>query len=222
MRAGGSASLASRAGSDSRMMAWAATPAGTARRPQMTIVAATAPRRSRARIASAPVVEHQIVRALVVVLLAFLHAHHGEVRMVSALEQTLVGGPVVRVHGRHHALELRGMRHLLDRRQQGVEVLGLPVVRLYGEELDVDAAVGRLAHARHVHDGKADHIPPLFEEQGVAEGETVYDLDLLAEVHATVERLGDATHPLHGGLLLRLLQRGVPADAEAGLGGARR
>src|SRR5713226_9456086 len=101
MRVGGSASLASRAGSDSRMMAWAAAWRGRASRPQRARVAAGAPRSERARMGSAPVVEHQVVRALVVVLLAPLHAHHGEVRMVSALEQTLVGGPVVRVHGRN-------------------------------------------------------------------------------------------------------------------------
>src|SRR6267142_6190906 len=103
MRVGGSASLASRAGSDSRMMAWAAASRGTASRPKR----ARAPRSDRARMGSAPVVEHQVVRALVVVLLAPLHAHHGEVGVVAALEQALVGRPVVRVDGRHDALELR-------------------------------------------------------------------------------------------------------------------
>src|SRR5437764_851855 len=83
-----------------------------------------------------------------------------------------------------------------------------------------DDGVGRLAHARHVDDGEADHIAPLLEEEGVAEGETVHDLDLLAHVHAAVEGVGDAPHPLHGRLLLRLLQRGVASDAQPGLGGA--
>src|ERR1700730_3681601 len=116
MRVGGSASLASRGGSDSRTMAWAAAWRGRASRPQRARVAARAPRSDRARMGSAPVVEHQVVWALVVVLLAPLHAHNGEVGVVAALEQALVGRPVVRVHGRDHALELRGVAHVLPGR----------------------------------------------------------------------------------------------------------
>src|SRR5215470_6428454 len=128
MRRGGPASLASRGGSDSRMMAWAVASVGTAGKAQSKTAAARAPRSDRARIFSAPVVEHQVVRALVVVLLASLHAHHGEIGMVAALEQALIGRPVVRVHGRDHALQLGGMRHVLHGAEERVQVLGLAMV----------------------------------------------------------------------------------------------
>src|SRR6266850_6068284 len=55
---------------------------------------------------SAPVVQHQVAGVFVVFLLPPLHPHHGEVHVVAALQQRLVGGPVVRVGGHHHALQL--------------------------------------------------------------------------------------------------------------------
>src|SRR5262249_110350 len=69
---------------------------------------------------------------------------------------------------------------------------------------------------------EADDVAPLLEEQGVAEGEPVHDLDFLAQLHAGPDAVGDAAHPLHHRLLLRLLQRGVAAHGEAGLGRPRR
>ena len=60
--------------------------------------------------------------------------------------------------------------HLLDGGQERVQVLGLLVPRVDREELDVGGAVRRLAVGRHVADGEADQLPPLLEEQGVAEG----------------------------------------------------
>jgi hypothetical protein len=105
----------------------------------------------------------------VVFLLAPLHPDHGEVRMVAALEERLVGRPVVGVDRHHDALELGRVRHLLDGGQQGVQVLRLALPGVDREELDVNAAVRRLADARHVDDGEADDLPALLQQQGVAE-----------------------------------------------------
>src|SRR5215469_141062 len=170
----------------------------------------------------APVVEHQIVRMLVVVLLAPFHADHGEVGMVAALEQRLIRRPVVRVDGDDHALELGGMRHIFHRSEERVQVLRLALPAVHGEKLHISAAGRRLAHSGHVHDGEADDVASLLEEQGVAEGETVHDLHFLAQVHAAPDAVGDAAHPLHHRLLLRLLQRGVAPHGEARLGRPRR
>src|ERR1700682_5620413 len=107
MRAGGSTSFAPATGSDSRMMAWAAAAAGPHARSAAQSAharrAARPPRMSRFT-ALAPVVEHQVVRVLVVFLLAPLHTDHGEVRVVSALEKRLVRGAVVGIDeiGREH------------------------------------------------------------------------------------------------------------------------
>src|ERR1700675_3348321 len=99
MRAGGSTSFAPAAGSDSRMMACAPAAPGScaSSAAQSAQARRVAPHPRIARLnALAPVVEHQIVRVLVVFLLAPLHPDHGEVRMVAALEERLVRGPVVR------------------------------------------------------------------------------------------------------------------------------
>src|SRR5207247_10676101 len=94
------------------------------------------PRRRRcATCASAPVVEHQVVRVLVVFLLAPLHPDHGEVWMIAALEESLVGRPVVGVDGRDHALELGGVGHVLHSGEERVAMLGLTLAAVHGEEL---------------------------------------------------------------------------------------
>src|SRR4029077_345678 len=53
---------------------------------------------------SAPVVQHQVARVSLALLLPPLHPHHREVDVVAALEQRLVGDPVVGVGGHHHPL----------------------------------------------------------------------------------------------------------------------
>src|SRR5215813_5977525 len=108
---GASVSCAPWGGRDSSTRAWARARAGAKRRPAAASAASV--RRIRV-IRLAPVVEHQIVRMLVVVLLAPFHSDHGEVGMVASLEQRLVGRPVVGVDGGDHALELGRMRHVLD------------------------------------------------------------------------------------------------------------
>src|SRR6266481_3148200 len=225
MRAGGSASVAPAVGSDSRMMACAeAAPGFDASRAAQSAQARRAiqdPRIARFK-ALAPVVEHEIVRMLVVFLLAPLHPDHGEVRVIAALEERLVGRPVVGVDRHNDALELGRVRHLLDGGQQGVQVLRLALPGVDREELDVDAAVRRLADARHVDDGEADDLPALLQQQGIAERQPVDDFDFLAEVHAAPDAVGDPSNPEHGGLLPRLFERGVAAHAEARPGRSRR
>src|SRR5499426_3105231 len=108
---GASVSCAPWGGRDSSTRACARARAGGKTR---AVAASAASVRRMRGMRLAPVVEHQIVRMLVVVLLAALHAHHGEVGMVAALEQRLVGRPVVGVDGGDHALELSRMRHVLD------------------------------------------------------------------------------------------------------------
>ena len=70
--------------------------------------------------------------------------------------------------------------------------------------------MGRLADPGRVVDGEADHLAALLQQHGVAEGETVHDLDLLAHVEPTRDAVGDPMQLEDGRLLLRLLQRRVP------------
>ncbi len=142
--------------------------------------------------------------------------------MIAALEQGLVGGPVVRVDRGNHALELGGVRHVLHRGKERVQMLRLPLAPVDGEEFHVGAPVRRLAHPRHVHHGEADDVPALLEQQGVPEGQAVHDLDFLAQVHSAPHAVGDAPHPLHHRLLLRLFERGIAPHDETRLGRARR
>src|SRR5712692_6585664 len=221
IRSGGRASVASCVGDDSSTMAWPRAGMGHARSSsgRRTSGAACAAARPRLLITgSAPVVEHQVAGVLVVFLLAPLHANHGEIHVVAALQESLVGGPVVSVRRRDHALKLSRAGHLLHRPEQRVQVLGLLLARIDGQELDVGAAVGRFAIGRQVANGEADDLAPLLEQERVAQGEAVDDLDFLAQVHTAPEGIGHAADLLHGLLLLGLLERRVAADRQPRLG----
>jgi hypothetical protein len=65
-----------------------------------------------------------------------------------------------------------------------------------------------------VVDGEAHQLAPALEQERVAQGQPVDDLDLLADVHAPAHRVGDAVEAGQGGLLLGLLQRGEPAHVQ--------
>src|ERR1700737_3528581 len=166
---------------------------------------------------SAPVVQHQVAGVFVVLLLAPLHPHHREVDVVAALEQRVVGGPVVGVGGHHPPLQLARRGHLLHALEQGLLVLGLALAAVDGQELHVGAAVRRLAVGRQVADREPDDLAALLEQERVAEGEPVDDLDLLGEIEPAPEAVGDAADLLHHLLLARLLERRVAAHRHARL-----
>ena len=71
-------------------------------------------------------------------------------------------------------------------------------------------------------DREPDQIAPPLEQQRVSEGQTVDDLDLLRQIHAAADRVGDPVDAREGGLLLRLLERGEAAHRRRRLGGLRR
>ena len=69
-----------------------------------------------------------------------------------------------------------------QRREELDEVLRAAARGVDGEVLDVERPLRRLRHPGRVADGEADQRAALLEEQRVAEGEAVDDLDLLGEV----------------------------------------
>src|SRR2546427_12361748 len=87
----------------------------------------------------------------------------------------------------------RSHPQLLAERLEGCdelnEVLDLPLRRVDREELDVEGARRRLAHARRVADCEAHEGAPPLEQERVAEREPVHDRHLLREVHT-------AAHPV--------------------------
>src|SRR5439155_1321035 len=85
-------------------------------------------------------------------------------------------------------------------------------------ECAAERAGRRLADAGRVADREPDQIAPPLEQQRVSEGQAVDDLDLLRQIHAAADRVGDPVDAREGGLLLRLLERGEAPHRRRRLG----
>src|SRR5258707_4663705 len=124
---GARSSTASWIGEDSSTIAWGDTgdTVSSTSEADSSEAATEAGRDERVTGRSAPVVQHQVAGVFVILLLAPLHPDHGEVHVVAALQQRLIGGPVVGVGGHHHPSQLPRGFPLLHPLEQGLQAVGL-------------------------------------------------------------------------------------------------
>ena len=102
-------------------------------------------RPARRDAASAPVVEHEVRRVLVILLLASLHAHHREIDLVSEADERAVGRLVAQVDRQDHARQTEIRAQTLCR--NAIEKLRLAETRTEAAERALNLAESRIASA---------------------------------------------------------------------------